>query len=77
MKDAQGTAAIKCRVLEESRPLQPEQRNLLNDLTHGIFILASGLRLVTVNQGSKGWMGHGVGGWLRKYLAKWRTDGRR
>ena len=64
MKNPQGTAAIERGMFVERCPPEPEQRDLLNNLAHGILIIFGRLGLVAVDQTGKRGMDHGVVGFF-------------
>ena len=76
MKNPQGAAAIECGMVVERCPPKPEQGDLLNDLAHGVLIVAGRLRLLSVNETGECGMDHDEEGDLLKNRAKWRTEGR-
>ena len=48
MEDAQRRAPVERRVLEELRPPQAQQGQLLDDLLQGVLVIGQGLRTVAI-----------------------------
>ena len=69
MEDAQRRAPVEPRVLEEFRPPQAQQGQLLDDLLQGVLVIGQGLRTVAIE--------HPLQRRVHRIRVVWRSSQRR